>query len=72
MKWTAVPIPVKQVLQKFGSDIKETCVRRHISMDLMAELAGITRPTLVKVEKGDGGTSMGCLRESSVYFGISR
>lgn len=58
-KTKVIPIPVKKALQKLGEDIKEARIRRRISIQLMAERAGISRPTLKKVEDGDATTSMG-------------
>lgn len=54
-----LPIPVKRVLRKLGSDIKDARKRRRIPMELMAERARISRTTLTKVEKGDGSVALG-------------
>ena len=58
-KTTIFPIPVNRELKKLGSDIKDARIRRRISATMMCQRAGITRPTLQKVEKGDPMTSMG-------------
>jgi DNA-binding XRE family transcriptional regulator len=54
-----LPIPVRRALRKLGSDIKDARRRRRIPTAIMAERALISRPTLVKVEKGDPGVSLG-------------
>ncbi len=54
-----IPIPAEKALEKLGEDIKQARIRRCITMDLMAQRAGITRATLSRVEKGDSATSMG-------------
>ncbi len=53
------PIPVKGALKKFGQDLRDARKRRRIPMQLAAERAGISRATLDKIEKGDGGVSLG-------------
>lgn len=55
----ALPIPVRRALRKLGADIKDARRRRRIPTAVMAERALISRPTLVKVEKGDPGVSLG-------------
>lgn len=69
-KTSIIPIPVKKVLKKLGSDIKEARIRRKISMEIMAERAGITRPTLTKVEQGDATTSMGIYAKVIFVLGL--
>ena len=54
-----LPLPVKRALAKLGGDIRSARLRRRISTAVMAERAFITRPTLLKVERGDPGVSLG-------------
>lgn len=58
-KVIVLPIPVKRALKKLGGDICDARRRRRISTAVMAERAFISRPTLLKVEKGDSGVSLG-------------
>lgn len=67
-----LPIPVKKTLEKLGADIKDARLRRRIPMDLIAERAGITRPTLVKVENGDAGTSIGIYAKVLFILGLEK
>lgn len=55
----ALPIPVRRALRNLGEDLKNARRRRRISTSLMAERANISRTTLVKMEKGDPGVSLG-------------
>lgn len=55
----SLPIPVDRVLRKLGRDISDARRRRRIPAAVLAERASISRTTLVKVEKGDPGVSMG-------------
>jgi transcriptional regulator with XRE-family HTH domain len=52
------PIPAKRALKKLGEDLSNARKRRRIPMHLAAERAGISRTTLSKIEKGDGGVSL--------------
>jgi DNA-binding XRE family transcriptional regulator len=54
MNKTPLPIQVKRALLKLGRDLSDARKRRRITMELMAERAGITRKTLAKIEKGKG------------------
>lgn len=55
----SLPLPVKRALKKLGSDLADARKRRRISTNTMAERAMISRTTLVKVERGDQGVSLG-------------
>mgnify|MGYP003335662871 CR=1 FL=1 len=61
-----LPIPSLRALHKIGKDIKDARRRRRITIQLMAERAGISRATIGKIEKGDPTTSMGAY--SAVLF----
>ncbi len=49
-----------------GKDISDARRRRRITVQLMAERAGVSRATIGKIEKGDPTTSIGGY--SSVLF----
>ena len=70
-KTTIFPIPVNRTLKKLGSDIKEARIRRRITAEMLRQRAGITRPTLAKVEKGDPMTSMGIYAKVLFVLGLS-
>lgn len=56
---TNLPIPVIKALRKLGQDINDARRRRRITVELMAQRAGLSRSTIGKIEKGDPTTSMG-------------
>ena len=58
-KTPPLPLPVKRALAKLGEDIRNARLRRRIPTAVMAERAFITRMTLLKVERGDPGVSLG-------------
>jgi transcriptional regulator with XRE-family HTH domain len=62
----ALPLSVRRALKKLGMDLSAARRRRRIPVALMAERAFISRSTLVRVEKGDPGVSMGIY--ASVLF----
>jgi transcriptional regulator with XRE-family HTH domain len=55
----SLPIPVGRGLRKLGKDIRAARLRRRIQAAILAERAGISGPTLWKIEKGDPGVSIG-------------
>lgn len=53
------PPAAKKAVRKLGEDIKYARLSRRLSASLIAERAGITRPTLTRVEQGVPSVSMG-------------
>ena len=56
---SSIPLPVRSVLKKLGADVADARKRRRISTATMAERARISRPTLVRLERGDANVSLG-------------
>ena len=54
-----LPIPVLRALRQLGNDINAARRRRRVTMQLMAERAGLARSTIGRIEKGDPTVSMG-------------
>ena len=54
-----LPLRVRRVLKKLGSDIRDARKRRKIPVRVMAERALISPTTLAKIERGDPGTAIG-------------
>ncbi len=50
----------EDILEQMGMQIKYARLRRKLSAELVAERAGISRATLVSIEKGSPSVSMGC------------
>src|SRR6185312_1201750 len=59
MDITKNPIPVRRALRSLGADMRAARLRRRIPMSIIAERASISRATLDKIEKGEGGVSIG-------------
>ena len=49
----------EEILQTVGEQIKLARLRRHLSVKIIAERAGISRTTLWKVESGSPSVAMG-------------
>jgi transcriptional regulator with XRE-family HTH domain len=54
-----LPIEVRRALGKLGPDLKDARLRRRLPMAVVAERAQISRRTLLRVERGEAGVSMG-------------
>ena len=49
----------KRVLDTLGENIRLARLRRDLSSEQVSERAGISRSTLIKIERGDEGVAMG-------------
>ncbi len=49
----------QRILTTLGENIKYARLRRDLSSEQIAERAGISRNTLIKIEKGDEGVAIG-------------
>ena len=52
-------IAVRQTLRKLGSDIRDARRRRHLPAQVLADRAFTSRPTLLRIERGDHAVSIG-------------
>jgi len=50
---------VRRALKKLGKDVHDARRRRRLPMQIVAERAFTSRPTLQRVEDGDAGVSIG-------------
>lgn len=50
---------IEEALAQMGQNIKIARVRRRLTQKLVAERAGVSLNTLLKIEKGDPGVSIG-------------
>jgi DNA-binding XRE family transcriptional regulator len=67
----SLPLPVKRTLKKLGADLADARKRRRISTTTMAQRAMISRTTLVKVEKGEPGVSIGVIATVIFVLGMT-
>ena len=55
---TVTPISVRRAVQKFGTDVQTWRKLRGLTAEQVADRAGISRPTLRKLEHGSGNVSL--------------
>jgi transcriptional regulator with XRE-family HTH domain len=67
----SLPLPVRRALRKLGRDIRDARLRRRIPAAVVAGRASISRTTLVKLEKGEPGVSIGIFATVLFVLGMS-
>ena len=73
MKNQTILLPsVKKVLEEFGENIKLARLRRKLSSEQVALRANISRPTLVSIEKGISGVSIGAYAHVLFVLGLEK
>ena len=50
---------MSRALRELGDDIRKARLRRRLRMAVVADRADISRATLTKIERGDGGVALG-------------
>ena len=69
MKRELLPKQVR-ILTTLGENIRFARLRRDLSTEQVAERAGISRTTLVKIEKGDEGVAIGYFLRVLIVLGL--
>ena len=54
-----MPANLKRAIRKLGHDINTARRRRKLTVAMMSQRAGISKPTYLRVEKGDPNVSFG-------------
>lgn len=67
----ALPVAVRKALKKLGADISAARRRRGITAKLVAERAFINPKSLIRVERGDPGVSIGIYATVLFVLGMS-
>lgn len=62
----------QRLLQTLGEQIRHARLRRDLSTVQIAERAGISRTTLVKVEKGDESVALGQYFRVLIALGLAK
>lgn len=59
-------------MREFGENIHLARLRRDLSSEQVAERAGISRNTLIKIEHGDEGVAIGIYFRVLIVLGLER
>ena len=62
-------INANRALQALGSNIKTARIKRRISIKSFAERIGVSESTIIRLEKGDEGVSIGTLVMACLVLG---
>ncbi len=62
----------QQLLEQMGEQLKLARKRRKLTMQQVAERAGISRTTLFSIEKGDASVAMGSYLNVLRTFGLQK
>ncbi|HEY3405389.1 MAG TPA: helix-turn-helix transcriptional regulator [Ohtaekwangia sp.] len=64
--------PNQRILQKLGENIKLARLRRKLSSAMVAQRANISRPTVLAIETGSTGVSLGVLVQVLFILGLEK
>ena len=64
--------PNQRILRKLGANIKLARLRRKLSSAMVAQRANISRPTVLAIEKGATGVSIGTLLQVLFVLGLEK
>ena len=62
----------KKILSEVGENIRLARLRRKLSSEQVADRANISRPTLLSIEKGSSGVSIGAYLQVLVVLGLEQ
>jgi transcriptional regulator with XRE-family HTH domain len=63
--------PLRRALATLGEDLRLARLRRRLSATLVAERAGMSRPTLRAIERGEPGVTLGAYASVLHVLGLS-
>ncbi len=55
------PPAARRAVRKLGADIRAARLRRRLPMDVVADRAATSRPTIARIERGDPGVGIGII-----------
>ncbi|MDR0982634.1 MAG: helix-turn-helix domain-containing protein [Culturomica sp.] len=62
----------QRTLRAFGENIRYARLRRDLSSEQVAERAGISRSTIIKIEKGDESVAIGYYFRILIVLGLDK
>src|SRR5713226_5746746 len=71
VQWRVSP-RVARAVSELGGNIRLARQRRHLTMQMVAERAGISRVTLSKIERGDTAVTLGTCAMVLLVLGLEQ
>lgn len=71
-KTAPISTELENILKEVGENIRRARLRRKITAEMLAERAGMSRPTLRGVEKGDSAVTMGAYAGALFSLGLEK
>ncbi len=65
-----LPAPVRRSLVKLGADLSIARRRRRLTVAMMLERVGVSKPTYLKIERGDPTVSLGAYAQTFFALGL--
>ena len=62
-------LSARRALKALGANVKTARVKRRISIEGFAERVGVSKSTIIRLEKGDDGISIGTLAMACLVLG---
>jgi transcriptional regulator with XRE-family HTH domain len=70
---TALPLPaIARILAELGENLRLARLRRQLPAELVADRAGMSRPTLRAIERGDPGVTLGAVANVLHSLGLEQ
>lgn len=71
-KTSSLTPTLEKYLKTIGENLRLARLRRHLSAEMIAERAGMTRPTLRSIERGDPSVTMGAYAKVLFTLGLEK
>jgi DNA-binding XRE family transcriptional regulator len=61
----------RRALELLGTSIRVGRIRRGWTVDELAERVGVSKPTMIRIERGEPGVAIGAAFEAAVLSGVT-
>ena len=63
--------PTLLALELLGTSIRAGRIRRGLTIEDLAERVGVSKPTIIRIERGEPGVAIGTAFEAAVLAGVA-